>query len=48
MVKIEQTKIAQLAVDATMELKRLGINIVGKRLDQLLNMARRAKQAACS
>jgi hypothetical protein len=33
-------KIAQLVVDATTELKRLGINIVGKRPDQLLNMAR--------
>ena len=34
------SKIDQLVADATTELKRLGINIDGKRPDQLLTMAR--------
>jgi len=33
-------KIAQLVVAARTELNRLGININGKRSDELLNMAR--------
>ena len=34
------SKIAQLVADARTELKRLGIDTVGKRSDELLNMVR--------
>jgi hypothetical protein len=36
-------KIAQLVADARTELKRLGIDTEGKRSDELLNMARAAR-----
>ena len=40
MIKVAISKIAQLVADATIELKRLGIDTKGKRSDELLNMAR--------
>ena len=39
-IKVAISKIAQLVADATIELKRLGIDTKGKRSDELLNMAR--------
>jgi hypothetical protein len=40
MIKVAISKIAQLVADATIELKRLGVDTKGKRSDELLNMAR--------
>jgi hypothetical protein len=40
MMDTASPKIAQLVADARTELKRLGIDIEGKRSDELLNMAR--------
>lgn len=42
------SKIDQLVADATTELKRLGINIDGKRPDQLLTMAREERNKPVS
>ena len=42
------TKIDQPVADATTELRRLGINIDGKRPDQLLNMAREERNKPVS
>jgi hypothetical protein len=42
------SKIDQLVADATTELKRLRINIDGKRPDQLLNMAREERNKPVS
>jgi hypothetical protein len=39
-------KIVQLVADAKAELKRLGIDIEGKRSDELLNMARQERNHA--
>ena len=41
-------KIDQLVADATTELRRLGINIDGKRPDQLLTMAREERNKPVS
>jgi hypothetical protein len=40
MMDTASSKIAQLVADARTELKRLGIDTVGKRSDELLNMVR--------
>ena len=42
------SKIDQLVADATTELKRLEINIDGKRPDQLLTMAREERKSPVS
>jgi len=41
-------KIAQLVADAQKELKRIGIDTEGKRPDQILNMAREARNNPCA
>jgi hypothetical protein len=45
MMDIVSPKIAQLIAEARIELKRLGIDIDGKRSDELLNMVREQRTA---